>query len=77
MKRGGARFCAITGLAIAVIGAIVAFTFPPLYHAILNYVYEFPLNQLKGLELGFLIFYLSLMIDLILGTVAAVWHVAV
>ena len=47
MKRGGARFCAITGLAIAVIGAIVAFTFPPLYHAILNYVYEFPLNQLN------------------------------
>lgn len=38
MGRSWPRCCAISGLVTAVLGAVLALTFPLLYHAILNYV---------------------------------------
>lgn len=38
MGRGWPRCCAISGLVTAVVGAVLALTFPLFYHAILNYV---------------------------------------
>jgi uncharacterized protein YacL len=45
MGRSWQRCCAISGLVTAVVCAILALTFPLLYHAILNYVSIFVLSH--------------------------------
>ena len=63
--------CAITSLAVAITGAILAFTFPFLYHNILNYVIWIILI------IPTVAFYWVFNLNVIPAIVAAVWHVAV